>query len=237
MIYGFLSGTTSPRRERRQGKNELIGAQETLAGCDMKIIGLTGGIASGKSTVSKFLAELGATIIDGDETAHRLMEPDQPIWEDVVNAFGREVLNPDSTIDRIKLGAIVFNDREKLQVLNQIAHPRIIAEIQNRLGHLRHTQPDSVLVLDIPLLFEGRMDRLCDQVWVVWVPREIQIERLMDRNWLSREEAIKRIDAQMSLDAKARLADIVIDNSGTVEETMIQVVNNYGAIAGQPISN
>jgi len=202
----------------------------------MKIIGLTGGIASGKSTVSKFLAELGAIIIDGDETAHRLMEPNQPIWEDVVNVFGREVLNPDSTIDRIKLGAIVFNDREKLQVLNQIAHPRIIAEIQNELQHLRHTQPDSVLVLDIPLLFEGRMDRLCDQVWVVWVPREIQIERLMDRNWLSREEAIKRIDSQMSLDAKARLADIVIDNSGTMEETMIQVVKYYGAIAGQSMS-
>ncbi|NMC28065.1 MAG: dephospho-CoA kinase [Syntrophomonadaceae bacterium] len=202
----------------------------------MKIIGLTGGIASGKSTVSKFLAELGAIIIDGDETAHRLMEPNQPIWEDVVNAFGREVLNPDSTIDRIKLGAIVFNDREKLQVLNQIAHPRILAEIQNELQHLRHTQPDSVLVLDIPLLFEGRMDRLCDQVWVVWVPREIQIERLMERNWLSREEAVKRIDSQMSLDAKARLADIVIDNSGTMEETMIQVVKYYGAIAGQPMS-
>jgi len=202
----------------------------------MKIIGLTGGIASGKSTVSKFLAELGAIIIDGDETAHRLMEPNQPIWEDVVNVFGREVLNADSTIDRIKLGAIVFNDREKLQVLNQIAHPRIIAEIQNELQHLRHTQPDSVLVLDIPLLFEGRMDRLCDQVWVVWVPREIQIERLMDRNWLSREEAIKRIDSQMSLDAKARLADIVIDNSGTMEETMIQVVKYYGAIAGQSMS-
>ena len=202
----------------------------------MKIIGLTGGIASGKSTVSKFLAELGAIIIDGDETAHRLMEPNQPIWEDVINAFGREVLNPDSTIDRIKLGAVVFNDREKLQVLNQIAHPRIIAEIQNELQQLRHTQPDSVLVLDIPLLFEGRMDRLCDQVWVVWVPREIQIERLMDRNWLSREEAIKRIDAQMSLDAKARLADIVIDNSGTMDETMIQVVKHYGAIAGQPLS-
>ncbi|MEQ8237185.1 MAG: dephospho-CoA kinase [Syntrophomonadaceae bacterium] len=202
----------------------------------MKIIGLTGGIASGKSTVSKFLAELGAIIIDGDETAHRLMEPNQPIWEDVVNVFGREVLNTDSTIDRIKLGAIVFNDQEKLQVLNQIAHPRIIAEIQNELQQLRHTQPDSVLVLDIPLLFEGRMDRLCDQVWVVWVPREIQIERLMERNWLSREEAIKRIDAQMSLDAKARLADIVIDNSGTMDETMIQVVGYYGAIAGQPLS-
>jgi len=202
----------------------------------MEIIGLTGGIASGKSTVSKFLAELGAIIIDGDETAHRLMEPEQPIWEDVVNVFGREVLNPDSTIDRIKLGAIVFNDREKLQVLNQIAHPRIIAEIQNELQHIRRAQPNSLLVLDIPLLFEGRMDRLCDQVWVVWVPREIQIERLMDRNWLSREEAIKRIDAQMSLDAKARLADIVIDNSGTMEETMIQVVTHYGAISGQPFS-
>lgn len=198
----------------------------------MKVIGLTGGIASGKSTVSTFLAELGAIIIDGDLTAHRLMEPYQPTWEDIVRVFGRDILNTDLTIDRVKLGAIVFNDRERLKVLNQITHPRIIAEVQNEMQHLRHTQANAVLVLDVPLLFEGHMDKLCDQVWVVWVSREKQIERLMERNCLSREEAIKRIDTQMPLDEKARRADIVIDNNGTMEETLAQVLHHYQAMNG-----
>jgi dephospho-CoA kinase len=202
----------------------------------MFIIGLTGGIASGKSTISNFLSDLGAVIIDGDATAHRLMEPTQPGWEDIVREFGPDILNADRTIDRIKLGAIVFNNREKLRLLNQITHPRIISEIQDELQRLRHTRPDAVLVLDIPLLFEGHMDKLCDQVWVVWVSKETQVERLMERNWLTREEALKRISAQMSLDEKARRADVVIDNNGILAETLSQVVKYYSAVAGQSLA-
>ncbi len=186
----------------------------------MKVIGLTGGIASGKSTVSKALADLGATVIDGDETAHRLMEPHQPIWEDIVNKFGREILNPDLAIDRAKLGKIVFDDPEQMAELNRISRPRIIESIKNELGSIKETRPDTVIVLDVPLLFEARLDKLSDEVWVVWIDRETQIKRLMERNHYTREEAVKRIDSQMSLDEKAQRANVVIDNSGSIEETL-----------------
>lgn len=192
----------------------------------MKVIGLTGGIASGKSTVTKTLADLGALIIDGDQTAHRLMEPHQAVWEDIVKSFGQGILNSDMTIDRIRLGAIVFNEPEQMELLNSITGPRIIESLKNNLLELKHTHPEAILVMDIPLLYEVNMDKLCDQVWVVWIPREIQIKRLMERNGYTEEESIKRIESQMSLDEKARRADVVIDNSGSVEET-IRFVTRY----------
>lgn len=188
--------------------------------CKMKVIGLTGGIASGKSTVSKALADLGALVIDGDETAHRLMEPHQPVWEEIVLKFGREILNPDLTIDRAKLGTIVFDDPEQMTILNKINRPWIMESIENELQRLKITRPDAVVVLDIPLLYEARLDRLTDQVWVVWIDRETQITRLMERNGYNREEAEKRINSQMSLDEKAQRADVVIDNRGSIEETL-----------------
>jgi len=188
--------------------------------CNMKVIGLTGGIASGKSTVSKTLADLGATVIDGDETAHQLMEPHQPVWEEIVNKFGRDILNPDLTIDRVKLGSIVFDDPEQMTILNMITRPKIIESIKNQLQRLKVTRPDAVLVLDIPLLYEARLDKLTDQVWVVWLDRESQIARLQERNGFTREEAEKRINSQMSLAEKARRADVVIDNRGGMEETL-----------------
>jgi len=186
----------------------------------MKVIGLTGGIASGKSTVSKALADLDAVVIDGDDIAHRLMEPHQPVWEDIVDKFGREVLNPDMTVDRVKLGAIVFDDPQQMTALNQITRPRIIDTIKNDLQSLKISQPNSVVVLDVPLLYEARLDKLADQIWVVWLDRETQIRRLMERNRYTREEAVKRIDSQMSLDEKAERADVVIDNTGSMEETL-----------------
>lgn len=192
----------------------------------MKIIGLTGGIASGKSTVSKTLADLGAVVIDGDKTAHQLMEPYQPAWEEIVQKFGSEVLNPDMTIDRAKLGAIVFNDPEQMNVLNSITRPRIIENIRNELEQMKTTRPDAVIILDVPLMFEAQMDKLTDQVWVVWLDRETQIARLMERNGHTLEEAVKRIDSQMSMDEKKQLADVVIDNTGSMEETL-RVATRY----------
>lgn len=186
----------------------------------MKVIGLTGGIASGKSTVSKALADLGAIVIDGDQTAHRLMEPHQPVWEEIVGNFGRDILHPDLTIDRVKLGAIVFDDPEQMTILNKISRPRIVESIKNELQRLKITRPDAVLVLDVPLLYEARLDKLVDQVWVVWLDRETQIQRLQERNGFTRDEAEKRINSQMSLDEKAQRADVVIDNRGSLEETL-----------------
>lgn len=192
----------------------------------MKIIGLTGGIGSGKSSVAGALRERGALIIDADKVAHQIMEPGRPAWHDIVQAFGKEILNEDQTINREKLGAIVFNEPEKLEKLNQITHPRVMESFKESLREIRHTNPYAIVFLEIPLLYETRSERICDEVWVVWVDRETQIERLMERNSYTREEAIMRIDAQMSLDEKARMADVVLDNRGSLEET-IRVASNY----------
>ncbi|MDD3364756.1 MAG: dephospho-CoA kinase [Syntrophomonas sp.] len=193
----------------------------------MIIIGLTGGIASGKSTVAKTLAEMGALIIDGDETAHQLMEPHKAAWEDIVQAFGREILNPDMTINRLKLGAIVFEDDEQLEVLNRITHPLVLESFKSQILQIKAIQHDAVVIMDVPLLYEAHMDKLCDQVWVVWVDRETQIKRLMERNHFTREEAVKRIKSQMSLDEKAKRADVVIDNSNNIEETIRSITRNF----------
>ncbi|MGB4507986.1 MAG: dephospho-CoA kinase [Syntrophomonadaceae bacterium] len=196
----------------------------------MKIIGLTGGIASGKSTVSRALQDLGAIIIDADEVAHAIIEPGKPAWEDIVEHFGTEVLNPDQTIDREKLGAIVFNDPARLQVLNQITHPRVGEQFKQMIKNIKSQQSDAVLFIEVPLLYETHMDRICDEVWVVWVDEETQIQRLMKRDGLSREDALKRIDAQMSLDEKAKRADVVIDNRFSIEETIETATRYYNNI-------
>lgn len=193
----------------------------------MKIIGLTGGIASGKSTVSETLAQLGAIIIDGDKIGHQAMEPGQPAYDEVVKHFGPGILNEDRTIDRTKLGAIVFFDPEQMKALNRITWPWIFQSVRDQMDMKRLSHPNAVLVLDIPLLFEGGWDKLCDVVWVIWVDRETQITRLMTRNSLTREEAIKRIDSQMSLDDKAQRADVVIDNTGSIEETLSLATRYY----------
>ncbi|MGI6413125.1 MAG: dephospho-CoA kinase [Syntrophomonadaceae bacterium] len=194
----------------------------------MQLIGLTGGIASGKSTVSKVLRELGAAVIDVDKVAHKAMEPHKPAWTDIVNYFGREILAADMTIDREKLGQVVFNDPDKLKKLNAITHPRIHELVKQQIDCLRLSQPDAIVFVEVPLLYEANKEKNYDEVWVVWVDRETQIKRLMQRNGLDRDLAIKRIEAQMSLDEKAKRADVVIDNSKGVEET-IKVVSQYFA--------
>ena len=193
----------------------------------MKIIGLTGGIASGKSTVTRTLLDLGAIIIDSDELAHNIMKPYKPAWKDIVKIFGTEILNPDETINRDRLGQIVFNDPDKLRELNQITHWRIAERYKEDLRLLRKEKPEAVVVMEIPLLYETHAERICDEVWVVWVDRETQMERLMKRDGISREDALKRIEAQMDLDEKARLADVVIDNRHSIEETNETATKNY----------
>lgn len=185
----------------------------------MKIIGLTGGIASGKSTVARTLKDLGVILIDSDDLAHAVIEPSQPAWNDIVKTFGEKILNPDQSINRARLGEIVFNDPARLERLNQIVHPRVMERHQQDLQHIKETHPDAIVVMDVPLLFETHMEEMCDEVWVVWVNRETQIDRLRLRNNYSRDEAIARINAQMPLDEKAIRADVVINNSNSIEET------------------
>ena len=196
----------------------------------MKVIGLTGGIASGKSTVSKTLKELGAYIIDGDETAHRVSEPHKPAWNDMVAAFGKEILNPDETINRDKLGEMVFGNPDQLNRLNQITHPRIMESFKEDYRRIKDANPDAILVFEVPLLYETFMNRMCDEVWVVWVDYETQLQRLINRNNYSAEEAKRRIEAQIPLDDKARRADVVINNRGSIEETISSATKYYNAI-------
>ncbi|MDD4801555.1 MAG: dephospho-CoA kinase [Syntrophomonas sp.] len=196
----------------------------------MKIIGLTGGIASGKSTVAKILTDLGAWVIDADKTGHRLMEPYQSAWKAIVQTFGPEILNPDMTINRLHLGSIVFSDHQKLQMLNDITHPLIGQSMRQQIKQIRSSHPEAVIFLDVPLLYETNMDKKSDQVWVVWVDRETQLNRLIKRDGFTRQEALRRIDSQMSLDEKAERADVIINNTNSIDDTIHAVTKNYNSI-------
>ncbi|MDR1160182.1 MAG: dephospho-CoA kinase [Syntrophomonadaceae bacterium] len=192
----------------------------------MRVIGLTGGIASGKSTVLNVLKNWGFMVIEVDKTAHQIMEPGQKAYQEIVEFFGPHILDPEGNIDRVLLGNIVFNDPALLQKLNQITHPRVKEFLQQRLREIEKEQPQSVVVLEVPLLFEAGMDKLCDQVLVVWVDQETQIKRLMKREGMECGQACKRIMSQMDLNKKAKLADFVIDNTRSPEITA-EIVKKY----------
>lgn len=189
----------------------------------MRVIGLTGGIASGKSTVSKMLREKGAYIIDADEIAKEIVKPGKPAWEDIVRHFGKEILDESGNIRRKKLAKIVFPDEKKLSVLNRITHPRIVEEIKRELEECR-SRNERVVVIDAALLLEIGLDVLVDEVWVVALDEKTQIERLIKReNSISYAEAVERIRAQMPLEEKLKFATRIIDNSGDIENTQKQV--------------
>ena len=185
----------------------------------MKIIGLTGGIACGKSTVSRALRALGAAIIDADALAHELSQPEQPIFNAYVERFGREIVTAGGTLDRAAIAARVFADPAVRAEVDAIAHPLIRTAAEERLRVTR-AEGKKAAVLDVPLLFEAGWDVLADEVWVVALPAEEQLARLLARDKsMSEGEARARISAQMPLAEKCARADIVIDNSGTVKET------------------
>ncbi|ORX67378.1 dephospho-CoA kinase [Linderina pennispora] len=188
----------------------------------MLIVGLTGGIATGKSTVSNGLRAQGVPVIDADTVAHQLMEPGETPYRLVVQHFGPGILRDDATIDRARLGAEIFGDAAKRQLLNRCTHPYVRRRmLVLLLGY--YVRGHAMCVLDVPLLFESGLDRLCGKVAVVACAEDRQLARLMARNALSGDEAAARIAAQMPLDDKIRRATRVIDNNGSVEETMGQV--------------
>ena len=182
-------------------------------------VGLTGGIACGKSTVARMLAEKGAVLIDFDEMAHAVEDPGGPVWREIVRHFGEGILQKDRTIDRRKLGETVFADREKRELLNRLVHPAIFEEWQRRLEEIRARHADAIIVSDIPLLVEAGLKEMVDLVLLVYITPEEQIRRVMARNGFSREEAERRLAAQMPIEEKLRWADIVIHNEGSPEET------------------
>ena len=182
-------------------------------------VGLTGGIACGKSTVAKMFVKNGAYLIDFDGLAHEVQEPGKPAWKEVVNYFGKRILQPDKRIDRVKLGNIVFADKEKLSELNNIVHPLVYQEWHVRLEKIGKKEKHAIVLSDIPLLFEGNMQNLFDLTILVLIAPKEQICRLMARNGVSKEEAEKRLKSQMPISEKIALADIVIDNEGSIPET------------------
>ena len=184
-------------------------------------VGLTGGIASGKSTVAARLRELGLTVLNADLLAHELMAPGQPAYEDVVREFGRGVLAADGTVDRKKLGEIVFRDAERRERLNAIVHPRVIAAREEELKRMEEEEPDGIAIIEAALLIEAGYYKKLDRLIVCSCRPEQQVERLRARG-LSEEEARQRIAAQLPLEEKLRLANEVVDCSGTVEETLRQ---------------
>lgn len=189
----------------------------------MKVLGLTGNIASGKSTVARMLAGMGARIIDADLIAREVVEPEKPAWADIVKKFGPEILSPDGTIDRRRLGEVVFADEGKRRLLMDITHPRIKEAVRERLSEYRKENVP-VVVIEAALIVEsGGLREFLDGLIVVTADEEAQIERLIRRSGYTREEALARIGSQMPAGEKALHADYLIDNSGTEEETEARV--------------
>jgi len=200
----------------------LPGSLEARGRSATRVIGLTGGIASGKSTVSRMFQRMGARVVDADVIARRIVEPGRPAYRDIVRAFGRQVVAPDGTLDRKRLGAQVFADPKKLARLEQITHPRIAREARREIAaHRRAGAP--LVVYDAALLVEKGWYRGLDGLAVVSVPKKVQLQRLMGRDGLSRSAARQRLRAQLPLAAKLKVADYVIDNSGSLEQTEAQV--------------
>lgn len=184
----------------------------------MKTIGLTGGIGSGKSTAAVILAELGAEVIDADRVGHEVYLPGTPGWSQVVAAFGREVVAPDGTIDRQRLGGIVFADRSRLAELNGIVHPLIAEAVRQRLAERGRSAPDKPIVVEAAVLIEANWQTLVDEVWLVVASAEAVIARLGAQRGLSREAIEARVRSQLSEADRRKHADVVIDNSGTLQD-------------------
>ena len=186
-----------------------------------RIIGITGGIASGKSTVTEFLRQQGYQVIDADQVVHELQEPGGRLYQALLSTFGPAILQEDGRLDRPKLGAMIFGNPELLAQSSQIQNQIIREDLAGRRDLLAETE--DIFFMDLPLLFELQYEDWFDQIWLVDVTVETQLSRLMSRNALSQEEAEKRIAAQLSLQEKRKRADVLIDNNGSLEETRQQL--------------
>jgi dephospho-CoA kinase len=208
-----------------------------------RVVGLTGGIGTGKSTVARWLSELGAVVIDADAIVHELQAPGTELLGEMTRAFGLGILQPDGSLDREGLGKVVFADPDALKRLNALVHPRVGAEMFRRLAQAREDGV-ALVVLDIPLLLEGRArsaegDRprtaadLVEEVIVVWAPAETQLARVVARDGASEEHARERMAAQLPIEEKRALADHVIENDGDLETTRQQVVALYARLSSE----
>ena len=194
------------------------------------VIGLTGGIASGKSTVSNMLKEMYVTVVDADVEARLAVEKGEPAYNKIIGEFGREILMEDGEINRPKLGSIIFHQAEKRKLLNEITHPEVRKRMKEQVENAKKNK-EEVVVLDIPLLFESKLTNLVDKTILVFVDNETQLQRLIVRNNLSVEDAEARIRSQMPLSDKVKLADAVINNNGSIadlKKQLIEVLIKWG---------
>ena len=198
---------------------------------EMLVLGLTGGIACGKSTISLTLKELGAVIVDGDVLSRELTAANGPALPDIRRAFGDSVFQQDGSLNRRALGSVVFADDKARETLDSIMQPLLLTLILRDIEDARASGA-AVCVLDMPLLYEKGLERLCDRVWCACIPRETQLERLMQRDGFTLEEAENRLRSQLPADAKAARADVVIDTSGPMDYTKERVISLYAQEVG-----
>lgn len=191
----------------------------------MKVIGLTGNIASGKSVVASMLEDQGARVIDADDIARKVVGPNEPAWNEIVEVFGKGILNPDDSINRKALGEIVFNDDKKRNILNNITHPKIIQRVREAVEIYRNEGAEVVIIEAALIVEKGGLKDLIEKLIVVTSSEESQIERLLKRNDLSEDEALSRINSQMPASEKVLHADYAIDNTGSRDKTATQVKN------------
>ena len=189
----------------------------------MLMVGLTGGIGSGKSTVAGMFEDEGAHVIDFDHLARIVVEPDKPAWREIIDYFGPEIMSSDRTLNRSALAEIVFSDNKSRKALEGFTHPRIFEERDALIKAIKGKDPFSIVIIDFPLLFELDLNKRFDKVILVYVPRDVQLRRLIKRDGIVKEEVEKRLDAQLPIVEKRSLSDYIIDNEGRLNDTRDQV--------------
>jgi dephospho-CoA kinase len=193
----------------------------------MLIVALTGGIASGKSVVSSILEELGCYIHHTDRVAHEIMEPEKPAWKKIVAHFGEKILNKDKTINRSRLGKIIFSDKKEQNFLNELIHPLVLKKKKETIEKLEKEGTNTIFVSEAALTIEAGFTDFFDKVVVVYCKKEVQIERLIERDQISRKDAIKKLMSQMASEEKLKYADYIIDTSGSLQSTVEQTERIY----------
>jgi dephospho-CoA kinase len=230
----FASVSAEARFRYRPAAKRSFSPRCTAASSGCRVIGLTGGIASGKSTVSRMFKQLGARVVDADKIARRIVAPGKPALREIAQTFGKRMVRPDGTLDRIRLGQLVFSDPAKLKQLDAITHPRIAAAAKRSIA--RHRRAGAPLVIyDAALIVEKGWHKGLDGLVVVSIPEKVQLSRLMQRDGTTRAGALKRVRSQLPLADKVKVADHVIDNSGSLNQTRSQVERLYKQLTATPV--
>ncbi len=197
---------------------------------NLYIIGLTGGIASGKTTVANILKKKGAAVLDADKVSKELVKKGEPAFKDIIKVFGNQVVDKEGNLKRNELSKIVFYDDTMRLKLEKIIHPRVIENFKQKIEEIKKNSPNKIIVMDVPLLIESNMNKMTDEVWVVAVSKEIQLQRIIDRDKISYKDALRKIESQMPLEEKLKYADRVINTDKTLKDTEKKVISFWNDI-------